>query len=371
MGQPARAKISNHPPLRPEIKEWGREVLRIERLALENLESQLEASPITSLGAAFESAVQLIANCQGNVLLTGMGKAGWVARKISATLASTGAPSHYFHPGEAFHGDLGRIRTEDCVWILSQSGETEEVVRLLPTLKQLKTPIIALTAAAQSSTGRAAQVVLELGDLEEACPHGLAPTTSTTAMMALGDAIAISVSQLKGFQAEDFARFHPGGALGRKMAKVQDCMRLLAECRVAQQSQTVREILVSHRRAGRRSGAILLCDDVGRLSGIFTDSDLARLLESNRDSALDRPICEVMTRNPSTIIASARMQEALGILAAKKISELPVIDLDHRPLGMVDVTDVVGWTPSEPAPEAAPENAPVAPLQILPFPRTR
>ncbi len=351
MGLPARNILASPQSIAPSICEWGREVLRTERAALEQVEN--------ALGDAFESAVHLIAACPGNILLTGMGKAGWVARKISATLASTGAPSHYLHPGEAFHGDLGRIRPEDCIWILSQSGETEEIVRLLPTLKQMATPIIASTSAPNSTTARAATITLDLGAFEEACPHGLAPTTSTTVMMALGDAVAISVSRLKGFQAEDFARFHPGGALGRKMAKVKDNMRPLAECRVAEESQTVRQILVSHRRAGRRSGAILLCDEVGRLSGIFTDSDLARLLESNRDAALDQPICEVMTRRPSTITAADRMQTALAILAERKISELPVIDADHRPIGLVDVTDVVGWTP----PSAAPP-------QLLPFPRS-
>lgn len=341
------------PESAPDIRAWGREVLRTERIALEQLER--------SLGEDFQRAVELIAACKGNVLLTGMGKAGWVARKISATLASTGAPSHYFHPGEAFHGDLGRIRAEDCVWILSQSGETEEVVRLLPTLRQMAVPLIASTAAPNSTTALAASIVLPLGDYNEACPHGLAPTTSTTVMMALGDAVAISISRLKGFEAEDFARFHPGGALGRKMAKVQDCMRPLSECRVAEQSQTVRQVLVASRRTGRRSGAILLCDFEGKLSGIFTDSDLARLLESNRDASLDQPIAEVMTRRPSTIGPADRMQHALAILAERKISELPVIDQNHRLLGLIDVTDVVGWSPSD--------SSQPATLQILPFTR--
>lgn len=354
MGMPARAATA--PTAASEILQWGREVLARERAALAQIES--------SLGEAFEQAVRLVAYCEGSVLLTGMGKAGWVARKISATLASTGTPSHYFHPGEAFHGDLGRIRSQDCVWILSQSGETEEVVRLLPTLAQMRTPIIACTAAPQSSTGRAAKIVLDLGRLEEACPHGLAPTTSTTAMMALGDAVAISASRLKGFRAEDFARFHPGGSLGRRMAKVCDEMRPLSECRVAQEEQTVREILVAQRRAGRRSGAILLCDAQGRLAGIFTDSDLARLLEANRDDALDQPIREVMTRSPATIGGGERMEKALTILAERKISELPVVDDDRRPVGLIDVTDVVGWAPvSTPSPSSDP------PPTLLPFPR--
>lgn len=352
MGRPARA-IRQHPDIsREQICAWGRDVLRIEREALSQLEMRL--------GEDFEAAVRQIVSCEGSVLFTGMGKAGWVARKLSATFASTGTPSHYFHPAEAFHGDLGRIRPGDCVWVLSQSGETEEVVRLLPTLKQLATPMIATTAAPLSTTGRAASVVLNLGSHPEACPHGLAPTTSTTAMMAVGDAVAIAVSRCKGFEAEDFARFHPGGALGRKMAKVQDVMRPLAECRVALETQTVRDILITLRRAGRRSGAVLLCDADGRLTGIFTDSDLARLLESNRDDALDRPICEVMTCRPSTIEPTARMQQALALLAQRKISELPVVDETGRPVGLVDVTDVVGWSPVEsPAESRTP--------RILPF----
>lgn len=352
MGLAAR---KSEPDRAPDIQTWGRGVLRTERSALEQLE--------LALGEEFERAVKLIADCKGNVLLTGMGKAGWVARKISATLASTGAPSHYFHPGEAYHGDLGRIRPEDCVWILSQSGESEEVVRLLPTLKQMGMPIIASTAAPQSSTGRAADILLHLGDYDEACPHGLAPTTSTTVMMALGDAVAIAVSRLKGFEAEDFARFHPGGALGRKMAKVRDCMRPLSECRVADPTLTVRQVLVGNRRAGRRSGAILLCEPNGTLGGIFTDSDLARLLESNRDAALDQPIGDVMTKRPATIGASERMQQALAILAERKISELPVIDDDQRPVGLIDVTDVVGWTPVVTSAASKPLQAP----RLLPF----
>jgi KpsF/GutQ family protein len=261
MGLPVRAIGQLAEVSTEQVCAWGREVLRIEREALMQIEQ--------TLGRDFDAAVCMVAHCEGSILFTGMGKAGWVARKLSATLASTGSPSHYFHPGEAFHGDLGRIRPGDCVWILSQSGETEEVVRLLPTLKEMKTPIIASTAAPQSTTGRAATIVLDLGSFSEACPHGLAPTTSTTAMMALGDAVAIAASRLKGFEAEDFAKFHPGGALGRKMAKVQDVMRPLCDCRVANELQTVREILVAHRRAGRRSGAILLCDGDGRLAGIF------------------------------------------------------------------------------------------------------
>jgi arabinose-5-phosphate isomerase len=189
--------------------------------------------------------------------------------------------------------------------------------------------------------------VVELGTLDEACPLGLAPTTSTTAMLAVGDALALSVSQMRGFGRADFARLHPGGSLGRRLAKVEDEMRPLAACRVAQQTCSVRDVFVGRRLVGRRSGAIMLIDADGKLSGIFTDSDLARLFECRRDAEFDRPIAELMTRDPKSVIAGTPLLDAVHVMADKKISELPVVDGGGRPVGMLDVTDVVGLMPEE------------------------
>jgi len=278
-----------------------------------------------------------------------MGKAGLVGRKIMATLASTGTPSHCLHPAEAVHGDLGRIHAEDVVLVLSQSGQTEEVVRLLPPLAELGVPIIAITARADSTLGRAATVVIDLGPLEEACPLGLAPSSSTTAMLAVGDALALVTSRLRGFGREDFARLHPAGSLGQKLSRVENHMRPLAECRVASQEETVRQVLIHASVPGRRTGATMLVDGQGRLAGIFTDSDLARLFERRRDDDLDGPIRNVMTAKPLKTEVGSMMVDAVALMARRKISELPVVDGDGRPLGLIDVTDVVGMLPRDAA----------------------
>lgn len=318
---------------------YAREIIQIEAQALDKLSRRLDAS--------FCQAIGYLSGCRGTVIVTGMGKAGLVGQKISATLASTGTRSIFLHPAEAVHGDLGRVRADDVVLVLSQSGETEEVVRLLPSLARLQTPVVAITGRAGSTLGRAAAVVLELGPLKEACPLGLAPSTSTTAMLALGDALALVASRLLAFGHADFARVHPAGSLGRKLLKVEDQMRSLEECRIARDSQQVREVFAELRRPGRRSGAILLVDDDGRLSGLFTDSDLARLFEARRDQAFDQPISNVMTSRPRTVPLGAMLSDAVAILAEMKISELPVVDADGAPAGLLDITDIVGMIPEE------------------------
>jgi arabinose-5-phosphate isomerase len=226
-----------------------------------------------------------------------------------------------------------------------------------------------MTASAESSLGRASAIVLSLGRLEEACSLGLAPSTSTTVMLALGDALALVVSRLRGFRAEDFARFHPGGALGRKLSMVDDHMRPLEQCRLASVNQTVRQVVLCSTRPGRRSGAIMLVDGAGRLAGLFTDSDLARLIERRNDAALDQPIQAVMAKSPACVPSGARMTAALEILSERKFSELPVIDRQGRPLGMIDVTDVVAMLPPQAiAAQASPyldePAGPFAPLGV-------
>lgn len=298
-----------------------------------------------SLGESFSEAVAMLLDCCGCVILSGIGKAGWVAQKLSATLASTGTPSHFLHPAEAIHGDLGRVKSGDTVVMFSQSGETEEVVRILPSLKQSGARLIAVTATQDSTLARHADLVLTLGKRKEADLLNLAPSTSTTAMLALGDALALVVSAERGFRAEHFAKYHPGGSLGRKLSLVDEYMRPITECRMAPDSETVREIFMRHRIPGRRSGAVILHDAQGRLSGIFTDSDLAKLFESRNDERLDRPIAEVMTVTPQLVTLGSNMLEAVAVMARRKISELPVIDENRVPVGLLDITDVVANFP--------------------------
>ena len=317
--------------------EKAREIMRQEgRAVLEIAES---------LDAAFADAVALLLDCRGCVILSGIGKAGWVAQKLSATLASTGTPSHFLHPAEAIHGDLGRVKSDDVVVMFSQSGETEEVVRILPSLKESGAKLIAVTATQDSTLARLADFVLTLGKRKEADPLNLAPSTSTTIMLALGDALALVVSAERGFRAEHFAKYHPGGSLGRKLSIVDEYMRSITECRIAPDSETTREIFMQRRVPGRRSGAVILHDEQGQLSGIFTDSDLAKLFESRNDARLDCPISEVMTKTPVVVSLGSNMLEAVAVMARRKISELPVIDENRKPVGMLDITDVVANFP--------------------------
>jgi arabinose-5-phosphate isomerase len=327
-----------------EQLRYAREVVRLEGQALLQLSGRLDEH--------FCAAAELVFACRGSVIVSGMGKAGLIGQKLAATLASTGTRSHFLHPAEAVHGDLGRVHSSDLVLALSKSGQTEELLRLLPALAQLNVPIIALTADRQSALAQAAAVVLELGPLQEACSLGLAPSTSTTAMLALGDALALVVSRMRGFRQEDFYVFHPAGNLGRQLSRVEEQMRPLAACRVAREDATVRDVFVAHSRPGRRSGAIMLTGDDGRLSGIFTDSDLARLFESRRDEAFDGPIRQVMTARPRSVERGSMMADAVEIMAERKISELPVVDSGGRPVGLIDITDVVGMMPEEPLAES-------------------
>jgi arabinose-5-phosphate isomerase len=319
--------------------DLARMILRSEAQALSNLADRL--------GKEFCRAVRILLDCQGNVLVAGMGKAGLIGQKVMATLSSTGTPSHFVHPSEALHGDLGRFRRGDCAILLSNSGSTEEIVRLLPALAGIEVPVIALTSRPASPLGKQATVTLDLGVTEEACALGLAPSTSTTAMLALGDALALVTSHLRGFSREDFARFHPGGSLGLQLAKVTEYMRPLGQCCTAEDSMSLREIFTQARRPRRRSGAILLTDRSGRLSGIFTDSDFARLFERKQDAALDRPVREVMTTNPITASRDDLLGDAIKVLASHKISELPIVDASRRLLGMLDITDVLELFPSQ------------------------
>jgi len=314
----------------------------------------LEAA--ATLDGAFARAVRIVEGCTGSVVVTGIGKAGLVARKISATLASTGTPSHFLHPAEALHGDLGALRRDDVVLALSQSGETEEVTRLLPHVAARRIALVAFTARPDSTLGRAADVVVATGSVREACALGLAPSTSTSLMLALGDALALATSGLRGFTAEDFAARHPGGALGRKLMLVEEAMRPLEQCRVARPDDTVRTVF-ARPLPSRRTGAVMIVADDGRLAGIFTDSDLARIFERRDDAALDAPIEAVMTARPTTILAGARLGDAVTLLESRRLSELPVVDPDGRPFGLLDIVDLVGLVPAAAAASARPGSA--------------
>ncbi len=316
----------------------ARDIVRQEADALTELAKRLDTR--------FCDAVELIMSCCGRVVVTGIGKAGHIGQKLTATLSSTGTPAHFLHPAEAMHGDFGSLGAGDVVLALSNSGETPEICSLLGTFHHLRVPIIAITATATNSLARQADVVLEIGRQPEAGILGLAPSTSTTMMLALGDALALVVSRLKGFTAQDFGIFHPGGNLGRQLTSIRDVMRCGSELRIAQEHETVRETLRRLSSSGRRTGAILIVDAEGQLTGLFTDSDLARLLERHRDEQLDRPIQEVMTRGPTTIRDTAFLSHAVTLLTERKISELPVVDGSGVPIGLIDITDVIGLTAS-------------------------
>lgn len=317
----------------------GREIVRQEAEALHSLASRLDAS--------FCAAVDLLLACEGSVIVTGMGKAGLIGNKITATLSSTGTRAHYLHPGEAVHGDLGCLHANDVLLALSNSGETDEINQVLPSVVRFGVPIIAITSSEQNTLASHADVTIAYGRVREACPWGLAPSTSTTAMLAVGDALALVVSQARGFTPEKFAVFHPAGSLGRRLKTVAELMRPIEQLRIASVGATVREVFAAGARDGRRTGAVLLTDDNGRLAGLFTDSDLARLLEQRRDDAFDRPIAEVMTADPLTVPLETTFGQVVDLLSARKISEVPVIDREGRPRGLIDITDVIGWMPHE------------------------
>ncbi|MFZ5833056.1 MAG: KpsF/GutQ family sugar-phosphate isomerase [Planctomycetota bacterium] len=318
-------------------------------------ESRAISAVSQRLGEDFAVAANLLYECQGAIIVAGIGKAGLIGQKIAATLASTGTPAHFLHPTEALHGDLGRVRAGDVALVLSQSGETDEIVRLLPSLHRAGATIVAITASAASALGKAAAAVIELGEVPEAGELGLAPTSSAAAMLAVGDALAIVTSQMRQFRREDFARFHPGGSLGLKLSKVDDLMRPLTQCRVAGEDRTVREVLAASPTSGRRSGATMLLDADGRLSGIFTDSDLARLFARHLEGELDAPICHVMTRNPLRVPTGSLLADAVTILSERKISELPVVDGGGRPVGLIDITDVFPLLPKEDCDQPQPD----------------
>lgn len=318
--------------------DYGRQIIRAEAAALESVAQRL--------GPTFLQALDLLrpltGGSGGRLAITGTGKSADIGQKLAGTLNSTGTRSYVLDATRAVHGDLGMLHPDDVGLVLSHSGESEEIVRLLAPLRTLCKSVIGLTGNAHSTLARRADLALVYGPLEEVCPLGLAPSASTTAMLSIGDALAFVLSRQRSFSHEDFARFHPAGSLGKKLTPVELIMRQGSELRIAPAEESVRSVFARARRTGRRTGAVMLVDGVGKLTGLFTDSDLARLFEMRRDEALDRPISEVMTPDPLTVSLGARVQDAVEILRRHKISELPVIDEGGRPVGLLDVTDLIG-----------------------------
>lgn len=308
-----------------------RRALEIERDALNELLDR-------PLGPACEAAA-LLDGCAGRIVVTGVGKTGLVGRKIAATLASTGAPAHFLHAGEAVHGDLGVVLPEDIVIAISNSGETAEVVDLLPHLKQLKTPIIALTGVTSSTLARNSDVVLDVGVRREADPLGMAPTASTTAALAMGDALAAALMSSRGLTREQYAARHPGGSLGNiLLARVADLMADSGDVPVVGDSVTVRDAI--YEMTSRRMGATFITDSGGRLAGIFTDGDLRRVLQAHSE-ALSVPLKSVMTAHPKSIDADTPAIDAMRLMEDHSITLLAVVDDEGRPVSAIHMHDLV------------------------------
>jgi arabinose-5-phosphate isomerase len=318
-------------PLDDSSLDLARAVLRAEADAVRGIADRLNE--------AFDRAVRRIADCRGRVVVSGMGKAGLVGRKIAATFSSTGTPALFLHPGEAFHGDLGVVARGDVALILSNSGETDEINRLLPSLRQMGAALVAVTRSPESTLAKACDVTLALGEIPEADPLGLAPTASTTAMLALGDALAACVHRRRGFTREQYAFLHPGGDLGRQFVRVKDVMRTGDRNPVVREDASIQDALLAITRA--RAGAASVVGADGRFCGFFTDGDLRRLLQAGGQRRLAEAIGSVMTKKPTTIGPDRYAAEAAGILRSKKIDELPVVDDGGRPVGMLDVQDLL------------------------------
>ncbi len=315
-----------------------REVLATESAAIAAFSARIAAGELGSLHAALD----LLESCRGHVVVSGMGKSGLVGAKISASLSSLGQPSHFVHPAEAVHGDLGSIRRDDVVLLLSWSGETQEVVALASILRMDGVPTLGMSGKAGSSLARAATVHVDLGDITEACPLNLAPTASTTLTIAVGDALALALARRRDFGKDDFHKHHPGGMLGAGLRPVTEVLRFRVGQNLAAVSDTttVRDALRAAGE-GRRAGAIVLVDGEGRLSGIFTDGDLRRHVNTGGLEALDAPVARSMTRHPAQLTVDSLVRDAVRLVQEKRLDEIPVVDRDGRPVGLVDVQDLI------------------------------
>ncbi len=309
--------------------EIARRVLRTEAAAILGLVDRVDAE--------FERAVQLLYDCGGRVIVTGMGKSGIICRKIAATLSSTGTAAFFLHPAEAIHGDLGAIRDGDVVIALSHSGETDEILKLLESIRRLGAKLIALTGDPESTLAKAADVTLNCSIAEEACPMNLVPTASTTAALAMGDALAMTLLVRKGFGEEQFASFHPGGKIGRRLMRVENVMHSGESAPVVRTSTRMPDVV--HEMSSKRLGMTCVVDDDGRLVGVVTDGDLRRLMMRTSD-VVGRTAAEVMTPNPITIARSLLAVEALRLMETHKITSVIVVDSNRAVEGVVQIHDL-------------------------------
>lgn len=309
----------------------GQQVIATEQAALETLKPFINDN--------FQQACQLILACKGRVVVMGMGKSGHIGNKIAATLASTGTPAFFVHPAEASHGDLGMITANDVVIAISNSGEAHEILSILPVLKRLHIALISITANGLSSLAQFANISLEIGKSVEACPLGLAPTSSTTATLVLGDALAVALLAARGFTAEDFALSHPGGALGRKLLlRVSDLMHSGDNVPIVQEQTLIRDALLEISRKGLGMTAVV--NSQGQLTGIYTDGDLRRTLDLEVDIRT-APIVQVMSKNPKTIRQHLLAAEAVALMEEKKINGVIVVNEQHQPIGALNMHDLL------------------------------
>ncbi|MBI4846402.1 MAG: KpsF/GutQ family sugar-phosphate isomerase [Candidatus Omnitrophica bacterium] len=316
--------------LENKFQKIAKQVLLTEAQAIKDL--------LPRINNDFQRAVFMIAACKGRIVVTGMGKPGFIGNKISATLASLGVPSLFLHPAEAVHGDLGRVTNEDIIIAISNSGQTEEITRLLPLIKKIGAKLIAFTGNTKSDLAKYSDIVLNVGVSKEACPFNLAPTASTTATLAMGDALALAVLTKKGFKIEDYAFYHPAGSLGKKLLKVKDLMRKGPLNPVARENVKVKTVLLLITKV--RAGCACIINNKKKLVGIFTDGDLRRHIE-NENNILEQNVGNVMTKSPIMVNKEQLAVEALKILKEKKIDELPVVDEYGRPVGLLDVQDLL------------------------------
>jgi len=312
--------------------DTARRVLKIEAQAIQDVFARLDHS--------FERAVDILFACKGRVVVTGMGKSGLIGRKISATLSSTGTPSFFLHPADALHGDLGMLARGDAILAVSYGGETEEIVQLLETLKRLDSPLVTLTGKMQSTLAKASDVSLDVSVREEACSLNLAPTASTTVAMAVGDALAVSLLERRGFQPEDFAELHPAGRLGTKLLRVENKMHAGNALPRVSVDTPMPEVI--HEMSSKGLGMTTVLDPDGRLAGILTDGDLRRLMGTHRGATLEMTAGAAMTRNPQTIGPHVLASEALNQMEKRKITSVVVVDETRKVLGVVHLHDL--WT---------------------------
>lgn len=307
----------------------ARRVLQIEANAILGL--------VGSVDGAFEHAVRLLLDCKGRVIVTGIGKSGIICQKIAATFSSTGTPAFFLHPAEALHGDLGVLQCDDVILALSYSGETEEILRLLETIKRLGARLIAITGDCRSTLGKAADVVISCRVSEEACPMNLVPTASTTAALALGDALAMTLLEAKGFRQEDFANLHPGGKLGKRLMRVEQLMHGGDQAPIVRLTTPMPDVI--YEMSSKKLGMSCVVDDGGALVGIITDGDLRRHM-TGATNLLTRSAADVMTRNPVTIDRETLAAEALNVLERHKITSIVVVDAMNAVLGVVHLHDL-------------------------------